>query len=201
MAADGSGEDGSRRVADHGGLLLLSVRAALGAGRDDAAAVGGVRPERAWAWPRWSACSTTATRRSAWSPASAMDRLGPRKVVPIGAAAVGIGALLFASGNSQARERRPPSAGRRRRVRARRRGLHRHHELSRLARRHADRRDADVRHGRRLGRPVRRRTDDRRGRVVEHVLDRDGRRRAGDQRAALRAAAGVEAGRSDATTG
>ena len=30
---------------------------------------------------------------------AAMDRLGPRKVVPIGAAAVGIGALLFASGN------------------------------------------------------------------------------------------------------
>jgi MFS family permease len=30
----------------------------------------------------------------------AMDRLGPRLVVPIGAAAVGIGALLFASGNS-----------------------------------------------------------------------------------------------------
>src|SRR6187200_584516 len=32
----------------------------------------------------------------------AMDRLGPGKVVPIGAATVGIGALLFASGNSQA---------------------------------------------------------------------------------------------------
>jgi MFS family permease len=32
----------------------------------------------------------------------AMDRLGPRRVVPIGAATVGIGALLFASGNSQA---------------------------------------------------------------------------------------------------
>src|SRR5215204_5163116 len=32
----------------------------------------------------------------------AMDRIGPRKVVPIGAAAVGIGALLFASGNSEA---------------------------------------------------------------------------------------------------
>jgi MFS family permease len=32
----------------------------------------------------------------------AMDRLGPRQVVPIGAATVGIGALLFASGNSQA---------------------------------------------------------------------------------------------------
>jgi MFS family permease len=32
----------------------------------------------------------------------AMDRLGPRQVVPIGAAAVGVGALLFASGNNQA---------------------------------------------------------------------------------------------------
>src|SRR5207344_3653289 len=32
----------------------------------------------------------------------AMDRLGPRRVVPIGAAAVGVGALLFASGSSNA---------------------------------------------------------------------------------------------------
>jgi MFS family permease len=32
---------------------------------------------------------------------AAMDRLGPRKVVPIGAATVGIGALLFATGNGQ----------------------------------------------------------------------------------------------------
>jgi len=32
---------------------------------------------------------------------AAMDKLGPRKVVPIGAAAVGVGALLFATGNSQ----------------------------------------------------------------------------------------------------
>src|SRR6476619_383412 len=32
----------------------------------------------------------------------ALDRLGPRSVVPIGAAAVGVGALLFASGNPQA---------------------------------------------------------------------------------------------------
>src|SRR5262245_28045724 len=32
----------------------------------------------------------------------AMDRLGPRRVVPLGAAAVGIGALLFASGNTAA---------------------------------------------------------------------------------------------------
>jgi MFS family permease len=31
-----------------------------------------------------------------------MDRLGPRKVVPLGAATVGIGALLFATGNSEA---------------------------------------------------------------------------------------------------
>jgi MFS family permease len=30
----------------------------------------------------------------------AMDQLGPRRVVPIGAAAVGVGALLFASGNT-----------------------------------------------------------------------------------------------------
>ena len=56
---------------------------------------------------------------------AALDRLGPRQVVPIGAAAVGVGALLFATGNSDARERRPAAAGRRRRVRARRRRLHR----------------------------------------------------------------------------
>jgi MFS family permease len=31
-----------------------------------------------------------------------MDRLGPRRVVPLGAAAVGVGALLFATGNSGA---------------------------------------------------------------------------------------------------
>ncbi|HET9314898.1 MAG TPA: MFS transporter [Vicinamibacteria bacterium] len=33
---------------------------------------------------------------------AALDRLGPRKVVPIGAAAVGIGALLFSTGNQEA---------------------------------------------------------------------------------------------------
>jgi len=33
---------------------------------------------------------------------AAMDRLGPRKVVPLGAATVGVGALLFASGNNEA---------------------------------------------------------------------------------------------------
>src|SRR3954449_8572125 len=31
----------------------------------------------------------------------ALDRLGARRVVPLGAAAVGIGALLFATGNTQ----------------------------------------------------------------------------------------------------
>ena len=45
-----------------------------------------------------------------------------------------------------------------------------------LARRDADRRDADVRHGRRLGRAVRRRAADRVGRRLEHVLGRHGRR-------------------------
>jgi MFS family permease len=33
---------------------------------------------------------------------AAMDRLGPRRVVPLGAATVGVGALLFATGSSQA---------------------------------------------------------------------------------------------------
>ena len=32
----------------------------------------------------------------------AMDRIGPRRVIPIGAATVGVGALLFGSGNSEA---------------------------------------------------------------------------------------------------
>ena len=84
---------------------------------------------------------------------AAMDRLGPRKVVPIGAAAVGIGALLFATGqqrSARASGRFLQGAG----------GVFAlvgavyiaTHELPRLARRHADRRHADVRHGRRLGR-------------------------------------------------
>src|SRR6185503_4891213 len=32
----------------------------------------------------------------------ALDRLGPRRVIPIGAAFVGVGALLFSSGNTAA---------------------------------------------------------------------------------------------------
>src|SRR5499427_4980961 len=31
----------------------------------------------------------------------AMDQLGPRRVVPLGAALVGVGALMFATGNTQ----------------------------------------------------------------------------------------------------
>src|SRR5215203_123561 len=43
----------------------------------------------------------------AYSPFSliagvAMDRIGPRRVIPIGAATVGVGALLFGSGSSEA---------------------------------------------------------------------------------------------------
>ena len=68
---------------------------------------------------------------------AAMDGFGPRSVVPIGAATVGIGALLFATGNNQTRQHRPIPPGRGRRLRARRRGLHRDDELSR---RHGPRR-------------------------------------------------------------
>src|SRR5262249_44351 len=33
---------------------------------------------------------------------AAMDRIGPRKVVPLGAATVGVGSLLFATGSNEA---------------------------------------------------------------------------------------------------
>ena len=125
----------------------------------------------------------------------AMDRLGPRKVVPIGAAAVGVGALLFSTGNSQLASigRLVQGAG----------GVFALigavyiaiDEFSRVAGSHAHRRHADVRHGRRLRRPVRRRAADWRGRRVEHVLGGHGHRRARHQRAAVRAAAAVGAGR------
>ena len=57
---------------------------------------------------------------------AAMDRIGPRRLLPGAAAVVGIGALLFATGNSQTRQRREISARRRRRVCSRRSDLHRH---------------------------------------------------------------------------
>ena len=138
-------------------VLLLSVHAALGAGRHDAAAVGCVRPQRDG---RGVDGRPVLLRLLAVQPRRRRGhgRLGPRKVVPIGAAAVGVGALLFAIGQRPAGEHRPVSAGRRRRVRAGRRRLHRDDEFPGLARGHADRRHADVRHGRRIGRPVRGRT-------------------------------------------
>ena len=93
---------------------------------------------------------------------AALDGLGPRKVVPIGAAAVGIGALLFAIRQPGRREPRAVPAGSGRRRRVRRRGLHRHDELRAVEGGDVDRRDADVRHGGRVGRSVRRRAHDRR---------------------------------------
>ncbi len=102
----------------------------------------------------------------------AMDQLGPRKVVPLGAALVGIGALLFASGNTQAGERRALHPGRGRRVRARRRGLHRDDELPGVTGRDPHRRDADVRDGWRLRGPDHRRARDGLRRPLEHVLGR-----------------------------
>jgi MFS family permease len=81
--------------------VLLSVHAAIGAGRDDAAVVG-----RFWSDGR-GRCVDGRSLLLWDSPFSlvasvTMDRLGPRRVVPLGAAAVGIGALLFATGNSAA---------------------------------------------------------------------------------------------------
>ena len=86
---------------------------------------------------------------------AALDGLGPRKVVPIGAAAVGIGALLFASGNPDAASLGRFLQGAGGAVRVRRRRLHRDDELRAVEGGDADRRDADVRHGGRVGRSVR----------------------------------------------
>ena len=119
----------------------------------------------------------------------AMDRLGPRMVVPLGAAAVGVGALLFATGNSQmasagrllqgaggvfaligavyiATTNFPPSRA------ATLIGV-----------------DPDVRHGRRLRRTIRRRSADRVRRLLAGVLGRDGRRRPRHRRCSLDAPA------------
>ena len=60
----------------------------------------------------------------------AMDKFGPRKVIPIGAALVGIGSLMFASGDARDCERRQVPAGRGRCVRADRRRVHRNDQLS-----------------------------------------------------------------------
>ena len=106
-----------------------------------------------------------------------MDQLGPRKVVPLGAA-------WSASARCCSRPAIPPLAsigrfmqGAGRRLRADRRRLSRHHLLSGLARRDPDRRDPDVRHGGRIGRPVRGRPVDRGRTSVGPVLAAHGRDR------------------------
>ncbi len=191
--------DRRHRLADHGGVLLLSVHAALGAGRDDAAAVGGVRPQRRRASPRWSASSTTAIRRSAWSRAWRWTSSGPRRSSRSARRWSASGRCCSRRATAALASVGPVPAGRGRRVRAGRRGLHRDDELPGVARGDADRRDADVRHGRRIGRAVRGRAADRRRRRLEHVLGRDGRRRPRDRRAALlpSAGAGTETSRRD----
>ena len=98
---NGRHQDGGDRVADHSGVPLLSVHAAVGAERDDAAARRRVRADRdgrgvdgGLFYYGYSPFSLVA--------GVAMDRIGPRRVIPIGAATVGVGALLFGSGNSEA---------------------------------------------------------------------------------------------------
>ena len=52
-----------------------------------------------WACPRLWACSTTAIRRSSLVAGAALDRYGAKWVIPLGAALVGLGAMLFGTGN------------------------------------------------------------------------------------------------------
>ena len=92
----------------------------------------------------------------------AMDQLGPRKVVPLGAATVAIGAILFSTGDPTLASigRFMQGAGG---VFALIGAVYLVDQLhAGRARRHPDRRDADVRHGGRLRRPVRGRPGDRR---------------------------------------
>ena len=93
-------QDGRHCLGGGGDFLLLSVRLALRAVGHDAAVIRGFRSEFDWAWPRSWACSTTDIRHSALSPALPWTGLGPRRVLPIAAAVVGVGALLFATGRS-----------------------------------------------------------------------------------------------------
>ena len=89
---------GADRLAGHRGVLLLPVRHAIGSGGHDAGALDGFGLSAA------AVASLVGLFYYGYSPFSlvagvAMDRLGPRRVVPIGAATVGVGALLFASGD------------------------------------------------------------------------------------------------------
>jgi hypothetical protein len=77
-----------------------------------------------------------------------MDRLGPSKVLPMSAALVGIGALLFGSGNTGAASVGSAVAGGGRSLRAGRGRLYRYEKLPGVSCRHIDWCNADVRYGR-----------------------------------------------------
>ena len=102
---------------------------------------------------------------------AAMDRLGPRSVLPIGAAVVGVGALLFATGRSDWASVGRVTPGSWRSICACGSHLHRDQELSGLAGRDLDRRYPDVRHGGRIGRAVCRWANDRRRDRLGPFLD------------------------------
>ncbi len=168
-------------MADHSRVLLLSVHAALGSRRDDAAARGCFRPHRDGrrvdGRPLLLCLFTVQPDRRR---GDGQDRAAPGDSNRRGNGRCRGAALRV--GQQRGGEHRPLPAGRRGRLRADRRRLHCDHELPGVARRDAHRRHPDVRHGRRIGRPVPRRAGDRVRRPVEHVLDRDGRRRSRHQR-------------------
>ena len=173
-------EDGRRCLGGGGDFLLLSIRVALGAVRHDAAVVRGFRAQFDWAWPRSWACSTTDIRHSALSLALPWTGLGPRSVLPIAAAVVGVGALLFATGRSDLASVGRVLAGSRGSICTGGSHLHRHQELSAVAGRYFDRRYPDVRNGGRIGRAVCRWANDWRRDRLGPFLDRYGHCRLGD---------------------
>ena len=185
-------QDRRRRMANHRAVLLLSVHAAIGPGGHDAPVVGRFRHEPDGGCVDGGALllrllAVQSDRRRGDGSAGTAEGRADRRGYPRHRR------VAFRHRRRAAREHRPLSAGCGRRVRARGRGVYRNHELSCLSRRDADRRDADVRHGGRLGRPVRRRAVGGLGRRLEHVLDRHGRRRPRDQRRAVLPAARVAA--------
>ena len=113
---------------------------------------------------------------------AAMDRLGPRRLLPGAAVIVGIGALLFATGNHKLASIGQVYAGRWRRLCACRRDLYRDQKLSAVARRHFDWRHPNVWYGGRIGRTVCRWATDRQRASLECLLDGNGSWRLGDWR-------------------
>jgi MFS family permease len=87
-------------MGDGGRLLFLPVRSAVSSRCHDAVAIGGFRGLHTGSgfdrWPFYYGYSPFSLVAEA-----AMDRLGPRRVIPIGAVIAGLGALLFAIGSSQ----------------------------------------------------------------------------------------------------